>query len=121
MHSRKNRAEFNRISTDGFSNPASRWLYEKGWPGEPKLKEQHFLGHQCGGCSFFAPLNKDWGICCAPKSRHCLETVFEHFTCPTFLNEGWEAHSFSDRPVALPLENATPRSRVKRKRRRPQD
>jgi hypothetical protein len=24
--------------------------------------------------------------------------VFEHFTCPTIVNEGWGPHSFSDPP-----------------------
>jgi hypothetical protein len=111
--------DYNRISTDGFSNPASRRLCEKDWPGEPKLKEQYFQGLQCGGCSYFAPLNSDWGICCAPKSRHRLETVIEHFTCPTFQKEGWDAHSFRDRPDPFPpLEIAVPRSRALRKPRR---
>jgi hypothetical protein len=86
----------NRIVTDDFSCPASRKLYEDGWPNEPELahqKTEH--GRQCGACSFFAPFDSDWGLCCHPASRHHLETTFEHFTCPAFVEEGWGVHSFS--------------------------
>ncbi len=85
----------NQIVTRGFSNRDSEKLYRKSWPAEPRLAEQHYTGRQCGGCSFFAPFNEDWGLCCHPRSRHRLETVFEHFTCPSFQREGWGPHSFS--------------------------
>jgi hypothetical protein len=84
----------NRIITDRWSNEDSKQLYELHWPDEPKLLRLYEQGQQCGGCSFFAPFNLDWGLCCHAASRHHLETVFEHFTCPFFVNEGWEAHSF---------------------------
>ncbi len=86
----------NSIITDRWSNNDSRRLYELQWSDEPKVREQYEEGQQCGGCSFFAPFNCDWGLCCHAASRHHLETVFEHFTCPAYVNEGWEAHSFSE-------------------------
>ena len=88
----------NVIATDTWSSDESRRLYETGWPAEAELKRQYEEGGQCGGCSFFAKFNGDWGLCCNPKSRHYLETVFEHFTCPTYAAEGWGPHSFSDDP-----------------------
>ena len=86
----------NRIVTDQWSNPASRALYEAGWPDERGRREQHDEGYQCGGCSFYAKFNADWALCAHPKSRHYLETVFEHFTCPMHAPEGWGPHSFSE-------------------------
>jgi hypothetical protein len=86
----------NSIVTNTWSNPESEKLYASGWPEEPALVRQHENGDQCGGCSFFAEFNFDWGLCCHPKSRHHLETVFEHFTCPAFIREGWGPHSFSE-------------------------
>ena len=86
----------NEIVTDGFSNPDTEKLYKEDWPDEPKLREQcHEDCAQCGLCSYFAPLNADWGLCCNPASRHHLETVFEHFTCPSLEQEGWNEHSFA--------------------------
>jgi hypothetical protein len=85
----------NRIITDGFSNQESLRMYREQWPREPTTAEQHERGEQCGGCSFFAPFNKDWGLCCNVQSRHHLETVFEHFTCPAIVEEGWGPHSFN--------------------------
>ena len=86
----------NRIITDRWSNDNSQRLYERQWPEEPALKRRYEEGEQCGGCSFFAPFNHDWGLCCYAASRHHLETVFEHFTCGSYVQEGWGAHSFSD-------------------------
>jgi hypothetical protein len=86
----------NVIVTDGFSNPASERLYRASWPDEPATRELYEDGQQCGGCSFFAALNTDWGVCAHPKSRHHLETVFEHFTCPVIVQEGWGPHSFCE-------------------------
>ncbi len=85
----------NSIVTKEFSNPASDQLYSSHWPDEAQCRNQHEMGEQCGGCSFYAPLNADWGLCCHDESRHYLETVFEHFTCPSFVHEGWGPHSFS--------------------------
>lgn len=86
----------NSIVTDRFSNPESEQLYHANWPDEPNIREQYENGGQCGGCSFFAPFNADFGLCAHPKSRHHLETVFEHFTCPAYIQEGWGPHSFSE-------------------------
>lgn len=87
----------NRIYENGFSARSSDKLYRLQWPTEPKVRQLYEAGMQCGGCSFFAPLNADWGICCSKRSRHRLETVFEHFTCANHVAEGWEAHSFEDK------------------------
>jgi hypothetical protein len=93
-------ANTNVITTETWSNAESRRLYETRWPAEPELRWQYEEEcWQCGGCSFFAPFNYDWGLCCNPKSRHHLETVFEHFTCPSYVGEGWGPHSFSEDPA----------------------
>jgi hypothetical protein len=86
----------NRIVVDGWSNPASESLYRDRWPSEPACRSQYEEGRQCGGCSFYAAFNSDWGLCCRGQSRHHLETVFEHFTCPGYVHEGWGPHSFTD-------------------------
>jgi hypothetical protein len=88
----------NRIATDTWSDPRSALLYQERWPDEPDCRDRHARGVQCGGCSFFAPLNSDWGLGTHPGSRHTLETVFEHFTCPAHVPEGWGPHSFSADP-----------------------
>jgi hypothetical protein len=85
----------NVIETETWSNHESERRYVDHWPEEPDLYTRYEDGEQCGGCSFFAPFNSDYGLCCHPESRHHLETVFEHFTCPVYVGEGWGAHSFS--------------------------
>lgn len=87
----------NQIRARGFSNPASLSLYRQKWPDEPLLQVQYNSGCGCGACSFYAIFDMDWGLCCHPKSRHHLETVKEHFTCPSFVLEGWGPHSFDER------------------------
>ncbi len=86
----------NKLITDHFSNPDSQQLYFEKWPAEPQCRNLYESGQQCGGCSFFAELNFDYGICCNQNSRHYTETVFEHFTCPAHVNEGWGPHSFTE-------------------------
>jgi hypothetical protein len=86
----------NKLVTDRFSSPESEARYKNVWAEEPCCGIQHQNGQQCGGCSFFAPFNADWGLCCHPKSRHFSETVFEHFTCPSYVHEGWGPHSFTE-------------------------
>jgi hypothetical protein len=86
----------NRIITDDFSNPDAQARYQEHWPGEPAVFAQYEEGQQCGGCAFFAPFNADYGLCCNKASRHVLETVFEHFTCPAIVSQGWGAHSFHE-------------------------
>ena len=88
----------NVVVTADWSDPASRALYEASWPGEPNCQAAHDEGRQCGGCSFFAPFGTDWGLCIHPQSRHRLETLCEHFTCPAQVPEGWGPHSFSADP-----------------------
>jgi hypothetical protein len=85
----------NNIITETWSNDASRRMYEAGWPEEPLVARQHENGDQCGGCSFYAKFNLDYGLCGNTESRHHTETVFEHFTCPSFVNDGWGPHSFT--------------------------
>ena len=86
----------NTIVTETWSNPKSERMYLEQWPDDPGLFERYEEGEQCGGCAFFAPFNADYGLCCYGESRHHLETVFEHFTCPVFVNDGWDAHTFRD-------------------------
>jgi hypothetical protein len=87
----------NQIITNSWSNKESEVLMRNCWPDEPELcKQQSKDCLQCGGCSFFAPFNQDWGLCCHPKSRHHLETVSEHFTCGSYVSEGWGPHSFDE-------------------------
>ncbi len=86
----------NHITTTNWSNKDSEIKYREHWPGEPAVFEKYENGFQCGGCSFFAPFNLDWGLCCHAASRHHLETVFEHFTCPAYVDEGWGPHSFNE-------------------------
>jgi hypothetical protein len=85
----------NRIIVDRWSNAESERLYRDNWPNEIALSSRYEMGEQCGGCSFFAPFDADFGLCCHAVSRHYTETVFEHFTCPSFVKEGWGPHSFA--------------------------
>ena len=87
----------NQVVTDAFSSPDAKRLYKERWPEEPELREKA-EGEclQCGGCSFYAKFNSDWGLCSNADSRHHLETVFEHFTCGAHVNEGWAPHSFTE-------------------------
>ncbi len=93
----------NQIITRGFSNPESEKRYKRNWEDEPDVQALYFGSRQCGGCSFYAIFNADYGLCCHPKSRHYLETVFEHFACLHQQDESWQSHSFTD-------FNADPRS-----------
>lgn len=93
------RQNINRLVTDTWSNPCAETLYKSHWKEEPETFALYEDGRQCGGCSWFAPFNADWGLCCNGKSRHFKETVFEHFTCPKHREEGWGAHSFSERDI----------------------
>lgn len=86
----------NHIIVDRWSSAESERRYRERWPDEIELRSQHEMGEQCGGCSFFAPFNADFGLCCHSLSRHQTETVFEHFTCLSFVNEGWGPHSFTE-------------------------
>jgi hypothetical protein len=87
----------NHVVTTGFSNEDTERLYASMWRSDPETLEVYQQGFQCGGCSFFAPLNADWGLCAHRRSQFWLETVFEHFTCRRHVNEGWEAHSFHEK------------------------
>ena len=86
----------NIIIKDDFSSEQTKNIYLSKFNNNEKSLELYNYGYQCGGCSFFAPLNEDYGICCFKKSIHFTETVFEHFTCSNFIQEGWGAHSFSE-------------------------
>ena len=98
----------NQIVTDKWSNPASEALFKSHYESAPEYKEKQW--EQCGGCSFFAKFNYDWGLCAFAKSPHYLETVLEHFTCPVTIQEGWGPHNFTEKKdfhcqcSGLPLE-----------------
>lgn len=89
----------NHVATTSYSSPTSAQLHKSKWPDDPFSRELYEAGIQCGGCSFFAKFNSDWGLCVNSRSRHHLETVSEHFTCPAHVNEGWGPHSFNDNPI----------------------
>ena len=65
----------NRILVDGWSNPVTKALYESQWATAPKIREQYEEGVQCGGCSFFAPFDSDWGY--VATRNHC--TISKQF------------------------------------------
>ncbi len=85
----------NTIKTDGFSSLEAQALFHSGFAADADARRVHEQGGQCGGRSFYAPFNDDFGLCCHRASRHVTETVFEHFTCSSFVDEGWGVHSFS--------------------------
>lgn len=85
----------NTIITTDFSNLTTKTLYHQRWKDDPKLRHLYENGAQCGGCSFYAPFNTDYGLCCHPQSPHVMETTFEHFACLAYVDEGWGPHSFS--------------------------
>lgn len=80
----------NRIDPCGFSNLHTEHEYLQKTAREACIREQ------CGGCSFFAVFNSDWGLCCYEESKHFLETVYEHFGCKCHVNERWGPHSFME-------------------------
>ena len=86
----------NKIITNGFSNRNTEKIYDNLFQSDDKAKQLYERGCQCGSCSYFAELNKDYGLCCYMKSDHYLETIFEHFTCSKHIEENWNAHSFSE-------------------------
>jgi hypothetical protein len=85
----------NRVYTTGFLNSTSYQLYATLWKSEPDVYTAYHMGKQCGACSFYGKFNTDWGLCCYAESRHYLETVFEHFSCPSISVENWGCHSFT--------------------------
>jgi len=88
----------NHIVWHAFSNPDSEARYLAQWPDEPEVRALYEEGAQCGGCSFFAKFDLDYGLCCNVASRHHLETVFEHFTCPYLRERGMGAAQLQRRP-----------------------
>jgi len=85
----------NIVKRFGFSSESTAALFESNFANDPLARQMYKSGRQCGGCSFYAPFNSDYGLCCNPDSRYLTETVFEHFTCRKLVEEGWNAHSFS--------------------------
>lgn len=104
----------NHIVTEGFSNSESDKLYRLNWPNEPEIAKAYREGQQCGGCTWFAPFNADYGLCCNREGRHSLETVFEHFTCPSYDGEGWGGHSFVRKEMRDFLNGADGEGEVER-------
>lgn len=85
----------NKITTTDFSNPETKAIFKQDFNGDESLRQKYEKGQQCGGCSFYAEFNEDYGLCCNKASRHVTETVFEHFTCSAHAPEGWGPHSFT--------------------------
>lgn len=79
----------NKVSLSQFSNPETAAIYKAKGP---------VWDAQCGGCSYYAKLNADYGLCCHQKSHHHLETVLEHFSCKSIVRESWSYHSFQEQP-----------------------
>ncbi|MDA0839532.1 MAG: hypothetical protein O3B01_20540 [Planctomycetota bacterium] len=68
----------NIIKTDGFSSPESAALFDSGFAADPEARQVHEAGGQCGGCSFFAPFNDDYGLCCHYGSDDGLKHEFNN-------------------------------------------
>lgn len=107
----------NSIVLQGFSNSESEKRYRLQWPGEPEICAAYKAGNQCGGCTFYAEFDSDFGLCCNPRSRHHTETVFEHFSCANYDYEGWGAHSFQARERRnIGMRHLPKKAKAKRKR-----
>jgi hypothetical protein len=81
----------NQITIGKFSNETTEHEHRQKTAGDKWIEDQ------CGRCSFFAPLNQDWGLCCFNKSKYFTETINKHFGCERHIEEGWQAHSFQER------------------------
>ena len=107
----------NRWATYSYSTRADAILKEADLPKLVKEQLRHIDDMydltagcaQCGGCSFFAAIDGDYGICCNPQSRNDGRVTFEHGGCidHSFIQEllsniGLEADN-ALKEVAIPL------------------
>lgn len=111
----------NRIVTSGFSCKASEWLYLRRWRDQPTTATLFKQGSVCYCCAYFGPVNRHWGICCHPRCRHHLETVFKRFTCPSHHRESPGCHSFTEEPALAEWPEFSMEAEIalRRKERRP--